>query len=174
MSKLPRLCIECGREVKGEPLREQHYVEDLTEPFFSPIFGLMIGFAVFLYWRWWAMPAGLLLGFFFGYRRHKTIDVRMELFRCKKHAKSSKYPHFRTFRDELIIGVGNKEVKQQFRHEKYADKRDPGLTHGGLGDEISICRLHPAGDNHPHGRGSARYGRGGGGKIEVESSWEFR
>jgi hypothetical protein len=117
---LPDCCVVCGEPANFDWSREQRSIPDLTWPFLSPIFGLLIGIVCWLF-LWdshgrWFIPLGLLAGFLIGYRVRRERIVTIRFRRCREHLNKTKIPSLRVFRRSLIIGVGDRKVWRQFYH----------------------------------------------------------
>jgi hypothetical protein len=117
---LPDCCIVCGEPADCDWNREQRSISDLTWPFLSPIFGLLIGvfFWIFL---WdsngrWLIPLGVFVGFLVGYRLRREAIVTVRFRRCREHLNRTKLPWLRIFRKTLIIGIGDRKVWRRFYH----------------------------------------------------------
>ncbi len=124
--RLPKMCIVCGEPQQGKPLNGEYQVENLTGPFWSVILGVFMGLMLWLFgWGWFSLIS-LVVGFLVGYRRHSTVDVAVRYWKCDKHQNNRRYPRLRTFADFLIIGVGSKAVRQEFRLQRKADRGDYG------------------------------------------------
>ena len=126
--RLPKLCITCGEPVKGKSECRQYEIESLTGPFWSVVLGTFFGFALSLVYWSWLLPIGIVVGFAVGYGRHTLLEAEIRFWQCAKHKESPRYPQLRAFADFLIIGVGSKTVRQEFRHQRQADHRDPGIV----------------------------------------------
>ena len=124
--RLPKMCVVCGAPGEGAPLAENYQVENLTAPFWSVVAGTLAGFVLWmLVWNWF-FPIGIVLGFAIGYGRHATVNVKIKQWKCEKHRESTRFPRLRTFADFLIISVGSKELRQEFRHQRSGDRGDYG------------------------------------------------
>lgn len=121
--RLPKMCVVCGTPVEGAPLSESFQVENLTAPFWSVIAGTLAGLVLWMFFDWrWFFPIGIILGFAIGYGRHSILKVKIKQWKCEKHRDSNRFPRLRTFADFLIISVGSKELRQEFRLQRSADR----------------------------------------------------
>lgn len=123
-AELPDCCVVCGEPADCDWNREQRSIPDLTWPFLSPIFGLLVGIVgwVFL-WNSqgrWLIPLGLFAGFLIGYRLRRETIVTVRFRRCREHLNRTRLPWLRIFRKTLIIGVGDRKVWRRF----YYGERD--------------------------------------------------
>jgi len=122
--RLPKMCVVCGAPVDGAPLSESYQVENLTAPFWSVVAGTLAGFVLWMFvWKWFFL-IGIVLGFAIGYGRHSMVKVKIKQWKCDKHRESTRFPRLRTFADFLIISVGSKELRQEFRHQRRGDRGD--------------------------------------------------
>ena len=124
--RLPKMCVVCGVPVDGAPLSESYQVENLTAPFWSVVAGTLAGLVLWTFVGKWFFLMGILLGFAVGYGRHSVVKVKIKQWKCDKHRDSTRFPRLRTFADFLIISVGSKELRQQFRLQRHPDRGDYG------------------------------------------------
>jgi hypothetical protein len=118
----PDCCIVCGEPADRSWNSEQRSVPDLTWPLLAPIDGMLLGtlVAVFLWSSWskWMIPLGLVAGIFVGYRLRGEVPVTIRFRRCREHLNRTSIPRLRTFRNVLVISVGDRAVWRQFHYGK--------------------------------------------------------
>jgi len=122
--RMPKMCITCGTPVDDKPELGIYQVENLTTPFWSVILGLFLGFILWFStdYSWYMLLIGLAVGLMVGFGRHSVVEVKIRQWKCSKHKDSTRFPTLRTFADFLIIGVGSKELRQQFRLNRFGDR----------------------------------------------------
>ncbi|MGE3316634.1 MAG: hypothetical protein AB7O26_16070 [Planctomycetaceae bacterium] len=120
--ELPDCCVVCGEPAARDWNSEQRSVPDLTWPLLAPINGMLLGIliAIFLWNEWsrWFIPFGLIAGFIVGYRLKGEIPVTIRFRRCREHLNRISIPRLRTYRNVLVIGVGDRAVWRQFHYGK--------------------------------------------------------
>lgn len=120
--ELPDCCVFCGQPADRDWNSEQRSVPDLTWTLLAPINGLLLGIllAVFFWndWSRWFVPLGLISGFLVGYKLRGETPVTIRFRRCREHLNKTGVPRLRTFRNVLIIGVGDRAVWRQFHYGK--------------------------------------------------------
>ncbi len=120
--ELPDCCVVCGEPADRGWNNEQRSVPDLTWPLLAPFFGFCGGLVLFFFfWSSWSkyfIPLGLIAGFVVGYRRRGETLVAVKFRRCREHLNRTRIPRLRTYRNVLIIGVGDRAVWRQFHYGK--------------------------------------------------------
>jgi hypothetical protein len=112
---LPDCCVVCGEPSDRDWNVEQRSVPNLTWTFWSPLVGLLLGLvAWFVFSQRWLILVGLLAGFLVGYRKRGEAVVAIRFRRCREHLNRTKIPRLRTFRNTLVIGVGDRKVWRRF------------------------------------------------------------
>jgi len=121
-AKLPARCVTCGKWGSDHEMLETRTVDDHSTPALTAFLGLLVGaLASHLMSRWkiphsiLAFPLGLFLGSTLGYLMKNRSQLVIKFFRCRAHVADRKLPRARVLGDHLIIRVGNREVRKDFR-----------------------------------------------------------
>jgi hypothetical protein len=153
---LPDCCIVCGEPANGDWNREQRSISDLTWSFLSPILGLLVGIAFWLFsWdsrgRWFVL-LGVCAGFLLGYRLRRDTIVTVKFRRCREHLNRTRLPWLRIFRKTLLIGVGDRKVWRKFYnrdHELESPLAVPRDTSKEIDSDDLPSRPHNSGPSYP-------------------------
>jgi hypothetical protein len=109
--QLPDRCVVCAQPTDLDEVQEIHAVPRLTWALLAPPIGLLLGGALALvFWNPWPVPLGLLAGLVTGGCQRSTVEVRLRLRRCPKHATVSHLPELLATANGLVIRVGRKAV----------------------------------------------------------------
>lgn len=122
--RLPDWCIVCANS-NCKRIRKRYQLERLRWAIRAPIvvFLLSIPLAVWQF-NFWLIPLVSLLGFPLGYSLTRTVDVRLEYYRCAEHrATDDGLPKLRVFGDQLVIQTGHKSIRKKFLDEA-SDRAD--------------------------------------------------
>jgi len=114
--EMPARCFLCSEPTDQQPETLFVRIEDVAGPFWCLCIGIVGGplFAL-INGAWWPLLAGVGGGALIGYQCRRFVDVRIQLRWCTEHAERAATPAMRVFSDQLIVRIGNKTVRQEFR-----------------------------------------------------------
>lgn len=107
-------CVACAQAAEADVVEEREVV-DVSVPFWVQPLSLVIALGMGFFTKvYWLIPILLALGLVVGYLFRRTKQIRLRFRRCVRHASELRLPTLRIFGDLLVVGVGCKEVRQQF------------------------------------------------------------
>lgn len=113
--ELPPCCAVCGRDTDDAPQHESRTLDDLEITVWILLGGIPLAIYAWWYYGPWWMATAVLVAAGGGYWCRRSQPVELEFCRCDKHHNSVRYPELFLIGEGLLVRVGQRRVKKEFR-----------------------------------------------------------
>ncbi len=113
--ELPPCCAVCGQDTDNAPQHESRTVDDVEATVWILLGGIPLAIYAWWYYGPWWMAAVVLVVAGSGFGSRRSQPVELEFCRCDKHHGSVLYPELFLIGEGLLVRVGQRRVKKEFR-----------------------------------------------------------
>jgi hypothetical protein len=97
---------------------EDRGVDDYSSPALTTFLGVLVGGLLGRYVALKWLPISILIGVIVGYFVRQRSEVNIQYRRCPNHVVGNPYPRLRLSGEYLVVKVGDKNVRKDFRGQE--------------------------------------------------------